>query len=289
MRALTSIALAALALLTAAESAAREILIPNVVAFARGSHDSLWGTEVRLINPTTSPKSFRVVDWIGSPRQVPYEVTVPAGQTKTVGGFQLYANWPHGTPPLEVTDQAEFGAALCEADEGLITLSRVLTSTVAASPEDERITICSPNSGEYVYPPRAPFAACNWGVGPILYADRSFFEPGALQNLLMLNPRRNHYRTNLVIVNGDPMESTVSIVVTNATGTTARVDRTVPGRTYYQLNDIYDLPELRGLEELSEDTAYFAQRATVTCSTRCYAIGYVISNHNNTVSVVEPR
>jgi hypothetical protein len=90
-------------------------------------------------------------------------------------------------------------------------------------------------------------------------------------------------------VNGDPVESTISIVVTNATGTTARIDRTVPGRTYYQLNDIYDLPELHELEELSEDTAYFAQRATVTCSTRCYAIGYVISNHNNTVSVVEPR
>lgn len=55
------------------------------------------------------------------------------------------------------------------------------------------------------------------------------------------------------------------------------------------MNDIYDLPELHELEELSEDTAYFAHRATVTCSTRCYAIGYVISNHNNTVSVVEPR
>lgn len=36
----------------------------------------------------------------------------------------------------------------------------------------------------------------------------------------------------LTIVNGDPMESTVSIVVTNATGTTARIGRTVPGRTY---------------------------------------------------------
>ena len=95
MRALTSIALAALALLTASESAAREILIPNVVAFARGSYDSLWGTEIRLINPTSSPKSFRVVDWIGSPRQVPYEVTVPAGQTVSVGGFRLYSNWPN--------------------------------------------------------------------------------------------------------------------------------------------------------------------------------------------------
>jgi hypothetical protein len=149
--------------------------------------------------------------------------------------------------------------------------------------------MCSPNSGGYVYAGPFDFGACNWGVGPILYADQSFFEPGVQQNLLMLNPRRNHYRTNLVVVNGDIEEASVSIVVTNATGTTAPIALKVPGRTYFQLNDIFALPELRGLEELSEDTGYFAQRATVTCSTRCYAIAYVISNHNNTVSVVEPR
>lgn len=275
MRTLISISVAAVALLSAAESAAREILIPNVVAFARGSY------------ATSSPKSFRVVDWIGSPRQVPYEVTVPAGQTTSVGGFGLYSNWPH--PFLFVIDEAEYGAAVCEVEEGLIVLSRTLTSTAPNPPGTSGMSKCSPNSGEYVYAGPFYFGACNWGVGPILYADRSFFEPEVPQNLLMLNPRRNHYRTNLVIVNGDPTESTVSIVVTNATGTTARIDRTVPGRTYYQQNDIYDLPELRGLEELSEATPYFAQRATVTCSTRCDAIGYVISNHNNTVSVVEPR
>lgn len=289
MRPFTSIALAALALLTAPESAAREILIPNVVAFARGSYDSLWGTEVRLINPTTSPKSFRVVDWIGSPRQVPYEVIVPAGQTTSAGGFGLYSAWRQEPQSMSVTGEAEYGAAICEVDEGLIVLSRVLTSTVSEPPWLDGVSACAPNSGEYLYAGPFHFGACNWGVGPILYADRGFYEPEVPQNLLMLNPRRNHYRTNLVIVNGDSTESTISIVVTNATGTTARIDRTVPGRTYYQLNDIYDLPELHELEELSEDTAYFAQRATVTCSTRCYAIGYVISNHNNTVSVVEPR
>ena len=149
--------------------------------------------------------------------------------------------------------------------------------------------VCAPNAGEYVYGDALFLGVCNYGVGPVLYADRSFFDPGVPQNLLMLNPRRNHYRTNLVVVNGDEEEATVSIVVTNATGGTARLERRVPARTYFQMNDVYALPELSGLEELSEMTEHFGQRAVVTCSTRCYAIGYVISNHNNTVSVVEPR
>lgn len=51
---------AALVLLVvpAGASIAEEILIPNVVAFARGANDSFWATEIRLINPTTSPKTF---------------------------------------------------------------------------------------------------------------------------------------------------------------------------------------------------------------------------------------
>ena len=75
-------------LLAARPLSAKEILIPNVVAFARGSYSSLWGTEIRIINPTSSPKSFRVVDWIGSPRQRPYQVTVLPGETVVRGGFR---------------------------------------------------------------------------------------------------------------------------------------------------------------------------------------------------------
>lgn len=48
-------------------------------------------------------------------------------------------------------------------------------------------------------------------------------------------------------------------------------------------------PELRPLEQASEDIRFFGQRAVVTCSTRCFAIAYAISNENNTVSIVEPR
>lgn len=283
------IACLALVLLATRALVAREILIPNVVAFARGSYDALWGTEIRLINPTSTAKSFRVVDWIGSPGQVPFETSIPPGETAIVGGYGLYTAFvQHNTLP-PVTGEAEYGAAVCEAEEGLVVVSRVLTMTVPESPEPSRMSICSPNAGEYVYTGAYPLSVCNYGVGPVLYAERTLFDPGVPQNLLMLNPRRNHYRTNIVIVNGDAQESTVSILVRNATGTTARVERTIPARTYFQMNDVYSLPELRQLEDLSEMIEHFAQQAVVTCSTRCYAIGYVISNHNNTVSVVEPR
>lgn len=121
-------------LLAARPLSAKEILIPNVVAFARGSYSSLWGTEIRIINPTSSPKSFRVVDWIGSPRQRPYQVTVLPGETVVRGGFGLYTALWQQSPVLEVLDEAEYGAAVCEVDEGLLVLSRMLTTTVVDPP-----------------------------------------------------------------------------------------------------------------------------------------------------------
>ncbi|MBK8595713.1 MAG: hypothetical protein IPN83_09020 [Holophagales bacterium] len=149
---------------------------------------------------------------------------------------------------------------------------------------------CSGNSGGYVFSADVfPFGTCNWGVGPMLYADRSFFAPGRPQNLLMLNPRRNHYRTNLVVVNGDPQEASVTVEVMAAAGKKATLTLTVPGKTYYQVNDIYALPELEPLETASEDIRFFGQRAVVTCTTRCFAIAYAIASDNNTVSIVEPR
>ncbi|MBK8595716.1 MAG: hypothetical protein IPN83_09035 [Holophagales bacterium] len=275
--------------LSANASLATEVLIPNVVAFVRGANDSFWGTEIRVINPTTAPKSFRVVDWIGSPRARRFSSVVGAGETLVVGGWELYADWD-AAGGFAVSGQAEYGAAVCEAEEGLIVLSRTLTSTVRGSGGIEFSPTCSGNSGGYWYERDVyPFFTCNWGVGPMLYADRSFFAPGRPQNLLMLNPRRNHYRTNLVIVNGDPQEASVTVEVLAAAGKKATLNLKVPGKTYYQLNDIYALPELEPLETASEDIRFFGQRAVVTCSTRCFAIAYAIASDNNTVSIVEPR
>lgn len=268
---------------------ASEILIPNVVAFARGANDSFWGTEIRIINPTTSPKSFSVSEWIGSPRNILFSRVVGGGETLVVGGWELYADWMNPAGGFAVTGQAEFGAAVCDAEEGLVVLSRTLTSTVRG-PSGDIYPMCSGNSGGFLYDPDVfPFNTCNWGVGPMLYADRSFFAPGRPQNLLMLNPRRNHYRTNLVIVNGDPQETSVTVEVLAAAGKKATLNLKVPGKTYYQINDIYALPELEPLESASEDIRFFGQRAVVTCSTRCFAIAYAIASDNNTVSIVEPR
>ncbi|MFN7988835.1 MAG: hypothetical protein U0529_15290 [Thermoanaerobaculia bacterium] len=284
--------LAALVLLVvpASVGAADEILIPNVVAFAWGTNDAFWGTEIRLINPTNSPKTFRVVEWIGSPRARPFSKVVGSGETLVVGGWELYTDWIWSGGGLYPTGQAEYGAAVCEAEDGLIVVSRTLTSTVREPGGADGPRTCSGNSGGFVYDPDMfPFNTCDWGVGPMLYADRSFFEAGRPQHLLMLNPRRNHYRTNLVIVNGDAEDASVSIEVLAAAGQSATMTLRVPGKTYHQLNDIYALPAFEPLEQASESIRFFGQRGVVTCSTRCFAIAYAISNENNTVSIVEPR
>ncbi len=104
MRTRVAAAAMALSLISARTVSAREVLIPNVVAFARGSYGSLWGTEIRLINPTSSPKSFRVVDWIGSPRQVPYAVTVLPGETVISGGFGLYTAFVQNPQSMSVIE-----------------------------------------------------------------------------------------------------------------------------------------------------------------------------------------
>jgi len=277
--------------LFASEGAAREILIPNVAAFVRGANSSFWATEIRLINTTPVASSFRVVEWIGSPRYLPFETVVAPGATKVIGGWELYSGWPVNPGYFYPSGEAEFGAAVCEVDDGLLVVSRTLTSTVPdASGSLFPPWTCSGSSGGFVFSPDpSAFKACNWGVGPMLYADRTFFEPGQPQNLLMLNPRRNHYRTNLVIVNGDAAEATVTIDAVGGAGEKASKVLRVPARTYFQINDIYSLPELAELEAASEAISSFGQRATVTCSTRCFAIAYVISNENNTVSIVEPR
>lgn len=290
MKRLATLAALVLLVYPAGASTAEEILIPNVVAFARGANDSFWGTEIRLINPTTSPKTFRVVEWIGSPRARPFSKVVGAGETLVVGGWELYTDWGDNGGGLYPTGQAEYGAAVCEAEDGLIVVSRTLTSTVREPGGPGPPWTCSGNSGGFRYRPDIfPFNTCNWGVGPMLYADRSFFEAGRPQHLLMLNPRRNRYRTNLVIVNGDEEEASVSVEVLAAAGRSATLTFQVSGKTYHQLNDIYALPELESLELDSEDIRFFGQRAVVTCSTRCFAIAYAISNENNTVSIVEPR
>lgn len=290
MKRLATLAALLLLVYPAGASTAEEILIPNVVAFARGANDAFWGTEIRLINPTTSPKTFQVVEWIGSPRARPFSKVVGAGETLVVGGWALYTDWIWSGGGLYPTGQAEYGAAVCEAEDGLIVVSRTLTSTVREPGGPDSPWTCEGFAGGFRYHPDVfPFRTCNWGVGPMLYADRSFFEAGRPQHLLMLNPRRNRYRTNLVIVNGDEEEASVSVEVLAAAGRSATLTFQVPGKTYHQLNDIYALPELESLELDSEDIRFFGQRAVVTCSTRCFAIAYAISNENNTVSIVEPR
>lgn len=174
MKRFAALAILAFLAVPARASTAEEILIPNVVAFARGTNDAFWGTEIRLINPTSSPKTFQVVEWIGSPRARPFSKVVGSGETLVVGGWELYTDWGDTGGGLYPSEQAEYGAAVCEAEDGLIVVSRTLTSTVREPGGVEGPRTCSGNSGGFRYHPDTyPFNTCNWGVGPMLYADRS--------------------------------------------------------------------------------------------------------------------
>ena len=267
----------------AAAQSTRRVVIPNVAAFVLGANGSLYGTEVRFYNPTASPKRFVFVDWIGSEGWKPLEYTIPAGGILPVGGWTVFNG------DAFVTGESKYGAAVCEIEDGLIVVSRMLQTTVP----NQYTGIpgrCSEGTGgaNLPYPTPPPGAGCVAGIGPTLEFSRDFFLPGEPMELLVLDdPTVEKNRTNLVIVNPDSRPSTVVVQVHDSVGKLYEKSFEVPGRTYFQISDLYSLPEFK--PRLGDFSFGSPSRAMVRCSTRCYAMGYVISNFNNTVSAVAPR
>ena len=264
----------------AAGQATKRVVIPNVAAFVLGANGSLYGTEVRFFNPTSLPKRFVVVDWIGSEGWKSLEFTVPAGATAPVGGWNIYNS------TAKADGHSRFGAAVCEVDDGMVVLSRMLQTTIPSSYDPGPSRRCSQGTGGVNGPPLG--TGCVDGVGPTIEFGRDFFNPGEKMELLGLDdPVVEDNRTNLVIINPDPETSTALVEVHDSVGALFQKTFFVPGRTYFQISDLYSLPEFR--PRPADVFLGSASRATVLCSTRCYAMGYVISNVNNTISVSAPR
>ena len=264
------------------------VVIPNVAAFVLGRNGSLYGTEIRFYNPTSSSKRFVFVDWIGTEGWKPLEDTVLPGGTLPIGGWTVFNN------DAVVTGESKYGAAVCEIDDGLIVLSRELQASVPSQYQPPPLsTRCPEWLGGANNPP--PGTGCVTGIGPTIEFSRDFFRPDEPMELLGLDdptvgPVLPANRTNLVIINPDTETSTALVQVHDSVGQLYEKTFDVPARTYFQITDLYSLPEFRPGK--IPGVGYFygsPSRATVTCSTRCYTMGYVISNFNNTVSMSAPR
>lgn len=268
------------AICAASPATAKRVVIPNVAAFVLGANGSLYGTEVRFINPTSSSKQFACRDWIGSEGWQPLEYTVPAGATLPVGGWTLY------NLSAKADGQSRFGAAICDVEDGMIVLSRMLQATAPSAADPGPGNRCSEGTGGILDPPFG--TGCVTGIGPTIEFGRDFFGPGEVIELLALDdPTIENNRTNLVIINPDPVSSTALVQVHDSMGKLYQKSFDIPGRTYFQISNLYSLLEFR--PRVVDVTFGSPSRATVQCSTRCYAMGYVISNFNNTVSVSAPR
>ncbi len=93
------------------------------------------------------------------------------------------------------------------------------------------------------------------------------------------------------IVNPDGVASTVEISITSADGRVTKTNRvTVGPRSHFQINDLFRRPEWEDYLNAIGNQQYEkpAARATIRATTRLYALGYVISWENNTVSVSLP-
>lgn len=281
---------AALVLCFAQRLPAAQVLLPNVTALAYGPSQSVWATEVRVTNLTSEFKRFSVVDWIGSPGWRPKTWQVAPGQSLSISGYDIFRDatlsGPSDPLPLPI-----FGAAIADAEPGLLIQIAILTGIGPTGGVGEFV-FCEPWNGGYIgeggfFGPCGEVGPCNDGAGPVLDAT-DFFVPDARLLLPWLNTDASR-RTNVAFINPDSRPSTVVLSVFPADGQSpAAFTLQVPPHSIHQLNDVFAnaWSSIRARNEANRATA---ARVVVTSDTRLYALSYVISNLNNTVSLGSPR
>lgn len=288
-----------LVLLTAiSTSAAGATVVVPAAAFALGANGAMWATEMRVTNLSDQPKTFRVVDWVGKTASLPFqtqEFQVLPGATQSYGGWALISPWVGIV--VNYPSGMYFGAAVIEIDDALRVQTAVL-SGVAFTPYTGAVIEgyhgCLNFEGGYpVYAyltaPASPPGICNEGAGPLIDGTGDFFGPGATISLPWLHTDSMR-RTNATFYNPDLVPATVTLSITPADGT-APVTTTVsvPAHDVLQLNDIFSSPPFDTVRahNLPQNTA--AARATINSTTRLFAVGWVISSQNNTVTISLPR
>lgn len=257
--------------------ASTQVLLPTIVVGAFGANDSVWGTEVRAINRSDVPKQFAVVDWIGTPGFKPSSYMVEPHETLSLGGSQVFG----GT---RLDELVPVGLAVCEADDGLLIQSVVLGGPTYASFSPFGLPCQSYDGvGPGFFGPCSPFA------GPIVEGVKDFFPAGQELFLSWLHTVPDR-RTNLVLFNADATASHVNVTVSSADNRTV-VTQTyeVPPRGLLQLNDIFSKEPWHDIRVANGRLPSGAASATIIGDTRLYAVAYVISWYNNSLTVSLPR
>ena len=271
-------------------SFAETIVLPNVTGFALGQENALWSTEFRFTNTSNEAKTVRVVDWLGVSGAL-QEIIVPPGETKIVSGWELIYGGHRGAPVRPEEDV--FGAAICEVDSGLLVQSSIQTYTYTppggGNGTGGDISCWSWMGG---YEIDDVFSSCNPGTGPVSVHDQGFFLLCLEFSIPWLFASPGFRRQNLVILNPDDRPSTVRISITSADGRVTQTNAmSLAARSFVQINDLFRQPEWAAFMAAIGDQQFKrpAARAKLSADTRVYAVGYVISWENNTVSVSLPR
>lgn len=189
-------------------------------------------------------------------------------------------------------DEAVFGAAVCETESGLLVQSSIQTYSFqppgGGNGTGGDVACWSWLGG---YDIDDSFPNCNPGTGPITTHDQDFFPAGREFTIPWLFSSPSFRRQNLVLLNPDAVPSTVEITITSADGKVTRTNTvTVGPRAFFQINELFRRPEWQDFMTAigSQQFQRPAARAKIRATTRLYALGYVISWENNTVSVSLP-
>jgi len=263
-----------LGLLLCAPLSGEEMLIPSIAGRVVGAFGSDWASEIRITNLSSAPKYFSTTDWIGTPGWSPKTWTIPAGQILAIGGTELF-----GDPEVLADRTSYFGAVVASVDEGLLVQAAILAGFHRTG--GDAMAICPSWAGGYA----GPEYSCNTGAGPVIDATR-FFPPGSEISLPWLNTDPGR-RTNVCFVNPDPTDATVSVEVRSADGALVQADVVVVGaHSLLQLDDVF----ASRWWSVRDHNGYplSAARLSARGSTRLYALAWVISKDNNTVSASTP-
>lgn len=268
---------------------AREVVVPNVAAHSIGIGGVLWGTELRVTNLTGAAHTLTVKDWIGTPGWAPSTVIVPTFATVSVGGWSVFNFNPNVDSVVEDHPEPVFGAAVLDVDDGLTVQSGIL-----AGPNPPIIPggpggglRCPGWLGGYVYRLNTD-GNCNQGSGPIADVVDGFFAATDQVDLLWLSTD-DARRTNITFINPDVTGATMSVHLVSANGVVAQdVSVFVPARGIAQLTDVFRNSGAP-IKAANDTMGASAARARVSSLTRFFALGYVISNGNNTVGISLPR
>ncbi len=291
---LKSMRFAPLLLLLGTMPAMAERVVVPVAIYTAGANQSLWTTEIRATNHTTIDLAIHTIDYVDAAdnlllRFASGDYAVPAGQTRAFGAYNLLS--PALAQCTGISCRVSvawhyFGAYEIEVDAGISLDAAILTGSAPQSTYLPSFQPCSSWQGGYVSDDG--YGSCVEGAGPLLRGSRGYFPPTTPVSLTWLhtNPTR---RTNISLYNPDPVASDVTVTVTSADGTSsANVAIGLPAHSVTQLNDIFSSPPFDTIRA-HNGTTTAAARATIVSTTRLYAIGWVISNQNNTVTISEPR